>query len=91
MPCEHVRHEARLSGRDESGQFRTRVAQCYPEAMNRQLAKAHADRMLSVGPRSSSKGRPSADTVAAALREAARERQEQREDELPLTFLRQLG
>ena len=48
--CNHKKHVASLSGVDESGLFRTRIAQAYPQQMCRQLALAHVRFMTRSGP-----------------------------------------
>ena len=48
--CNHKKHVASLSGVDESGLFRTRIAQAYPQQMCRQLALAHVRFMVRSGP-----------------------------------------
>ena len=46
LPCTHQRHEAELSGVDETGAFRTRVAQAYPKELCKKLAECHVQYML---------------------------------------------
>ena len=48
--CTHKKHEAELCGVDETGHFRTRVAQAYPQAMCKQLALAHFKMMSRTPP-----------------------------------------
>ena len=45
-PCSHENHTASLCGKDETGRFRTRVAQAYPSEFCRMLAECHLDAML---------------------------------------------
>ncbi|CAK0856436.1 unnamed protein product [Prorocentrum cordatum] len=47
-PCVHENHSASLCGKDESGRFRTRVAQAYPSDFCRMLAECHVDAMLTM-------------------------------------------
>ncbi|CAK0874453.1 unnamed protein product [Prorocentrum cordatum] len=47
-PCVHENHSASLCGKDESGRFRTRVAQAYPSDFCRTLAECHVDAMLTM-------------------------------------------
>ena len=41
--CGHAYHSATLSGKDETGKFRTKVSQAYPPELCRRLALAHRD------------------------------------------------
>ncbi|CAK0869509.1 unnamed protein product, partial [Prorocentrum cordatum] len=45
-PCIHKSHTASLCGKDETGRFRTRVAQAYSSDLCRVLAECHLDAML---------------------------------------------
>ncbi|CAK0891907.1 unnamed protein product [Prorocentrum cordatum] len=45
-PCIHKNHTASLCGKDETGRFRTRVAQAYSSELCRVLAECHLDAML---------------------------------------------
>ena len=45
-PCSHASHTASLCGKDETGRFRTRVAQAYSSELCRMLAECHLDAML---------------------------------------------
>ena len=48
--CVHKKHDAALCGVDESGLFRTRIAQAYPQPMCKQLALAHVRWATRKGP-----------------------------------------
>ena len=50
LPCRRQRHEQELCGLDESGAFRTHIAQAYQSSMCLALAKCHAEFMLGRGP-----------------------------------------
>ena len=49
VPCCHSSHAATLSGKDETGKFRSRVAQSYSSDLCRMLAQCHLDAMLERG------------------------------------------
>ncbi|CAK0805124.1 unnamed protein product [Prorocentrum cordatum] len=90
-PCVHENHSASLCGKDESGRFRTRVAQAYPSDFCRMLAECHVDAMLTM------QERREADLTERAVEQLISETLERRRrdatllESLPAAFLRASG
>ena len=87
--CSHVRHPAQLCGVDETGKFRTRIAQAYPSGMCRALAETHFNFMMNRRPGQNS--RLSDTTLKEVIAQLTESRVQQGTKELPTSFAKALG